>query len=79
MTVKAKLSLHLITHHAIKPCVVVNVQLHTFLTSTRDGVFTFTLRPINGEEIEAGTDREGPKGGPNQNTVPLPQGNHYAD
>ena len=78
MTVKAKLSLHLITHHAIKACVVVKVQLHTFLTSVR-GVFTFTLRPANGEEIEAGTDRVGTKGGPNQNTVPLPQGGHYAD
>jgi len=79
MTVKVKVSLYLIKNHAIKACVVVKVQLHTFLTSVRDGAFTFTLRPPYGREIEAGTGRMGPKGGLNPITVPLAQGTHYTD
>jgi len=54
-------------------------QLHTFLISARDGLFTFTLRPTYGGEIGAGTDRVGPKGGLNQITGSLVQGRHYAD
>lgn len=73
MTVKAKLSLYLIKHHDIKACVVVKVQLHTFLNSARDSVFTFTFRPPYGAETEAGTDWVGPKGGLNLFTVSLAQ------
>ena len=43
--IKAKMSLCLIKHHTTKSYVLVKTQLHAFLTSALDGVFSFTLRP----------------------------------